>query len=103
MRTTACPLALWRQYDGVRARLGLVMVQHLSVITEKASFPDCTIHREWVRLTCVRLRFSAKSGRPDSNRRRPAWEASNRPMPKYQEAPGREYVTSTGHHSQVFA
>src|SRR5262249_39830793 len=51
-----------------------------SVITEKDSIPGCTIHREWVRLTCVRLRSSDQSGRPDSNRRRPAWEAGILPL-----------------------
>src|SRR5262249_38744956 len=39
-----------------------------------------TIHREWVRLTCVRLRSSVKSGRWDSNPRRPAWEAGILPL-----------------------
>src|SRR5262249_7666625 len=42
------------------------------------SEPLCrTIPRRCVRLTRVRLWVSAKSGRPDSNRRRPAWECGS--------------------------
>src|SRR6516164_6942640 len=61
-------------------RRDIAVLPFLRKASALARVSDRSICVRWVRLTGVRKGFYVKSGRSDSNRRRPAWEAGILPL-----------------------